>query len=90
MLKTFSNDSIKKRHSISKPKINCNNSFSNFTSQRQNLPFNIIMFNIEANITIDNVINVTYDAGMYILLNPGFRVKNGGIFKANIDGCGNQ
>ncbi|SOE23677.1 hypothetical protein SAMN06298216_4061 [Spirosomataceae bacterium TFI 002] len=45
---------------------------------------------IEANNLIDNGTNVEYDAGKYILLNPGFKVQNGGIFKANIDGCGNQ
>lgn len=32
--------------------------------------------------------NITYDSGKHIILNPGFSVTNGSIFKAQIDGCG--
>lgn len=34
--------------------------------------------------------NVIYDSGKYILLNPGFDVKEGNIFTVQIDGCGNK
>ncbi len=34
--------------------------------------------------------NVTYDAAYSVLLLPGFQVQSGGIFRAYIDGCGNQ
>jgi alpha-glucosidase len=48
----------------------------------------------EASLTIQasNVIstNVTYDAAKSILLLPGFKTQSGAIFKAYIDGCGNQ
>jgi hypothetical protein len=33
--------------------------------------------------------NVTYYAGKAIILNPGFEVKDGSIFKAQIQGCSN-
>lgn len=34
--------------------------------------------------------NVKYDSGKSITLNPGFKVDNGAVFTAYIDGCGNQ
>lgn len=33
---------------------------------------------------------VTFDSGGEIILSPGFKVENGGVFKAIIDGCGNN
>ncbi|WP_340240526.1 3-coathanger stack domain-containing protein, partial [Emticicia soli] len=33
--------------------------------------------------------NVTYNAGKSILLNPGFEVRGGSVFKAQIQGCSN-
>jgi alpha-glucosidase len=48
----------------------------------------------EASLTIQasNIIssNVTYDAAKSVLLLPGFSTQSGTIFKAYIDGCGNQ
>lgn len=45
------------------------------------------------NITASNSISgagtvVKYDAGRYVLLNPGFRAEQGTIFRALIEGCG--
>ena len=45
---------------------------------------------IEANNTLKNGSNTQYDAGKFILLKPGFRADSGSVFKAFIDGCGNN
>lgn len=44
---------------------------------------------ISANSQIQANANVTFDSGSEIILNPGFKVENNGVFKAIIDGCGN-
>ena len=57
------------------------------------IPVGTYKFEVEQTITANNVIyiaNVIYDAGKSITLNPGFEVKNGSVFKAVIDGCGNM
>ncbi|WP_435354502.1 3-coathanger stack domain-containing protein [Emticicia sp. SJ17W-69] len=36
---------------------------------------------------IENGANIKHDAGKYIILNPGFKVINGGVYKAYINGC---
>lgn len=36
------------------------------------------------------VSNITYDAQNSVILNPGFEVQAGSVFKAQIDGCGNN
>jgi hypothetical protein len=38
--------------------------------------------------TVKTGANIQYDAQRSIILNPGFKVENGAIFKAYIDGCG--
>ena len=43
---------------------------------------------IQANNTINA--NVTYDAAKSIVLLPGFNTQSGAVFRAYIDGCGNQ
>lgn len=43
---------------------------------------------IEANNQISSTAKVKYDAGRYILLNSGFTVDTGAVFRAVIDGCG--
>ena len=45
---------------------------------------------IEATNIISPTANATYDAAKSILLLPGFHTQNGSVFKAYIDGCGNQ
>lgn len=45
---------------------------------------------IIANNMIVQPANVIYDAAKSIVLQPGFQVQYGSIFKAYIDGCGNQ
>lgn len=45
---------------------------------------------IEANNAVQSPATVKYDAGDYILLNPGFKVETGAVFRAIIDGCGGQ
>lgn len=45
---------------------------------------------IQANNIIGSTANVTYDAAKSILLTAGFQTQQGAIFKAYIDGCGNQ
>jgi murein DD-endopeptidase MepM/ murein hydrolase activator NlpD len=42
----------------------------------------------KSNITSNS--NVIYDSGKYVLLNPGFDVKEGNTFTVQIDGCGNR
>ncbi|WP_394990313.1 purple acid phosphatase family protein [Emticicia sp.] len=53
----------------------------------------VLKYEVSQTLTATNIIssgaNVSYDAGKAILLNPGFLVNNGSIFKAYIDGCGN-
>ena len=53
----------------------------------------VLKYEVSQTLTATNIIgagaNVSYDAGKAIILNPGFRVDSGGIFKAYIDGCGN-
>jgi hypothetical protein len=46
--------------------------------------------NIQATNIISSTANVTYDAAKSILLTTGFQTQQGAIFKAYIDGCGNQ
>lgn len=43
---------------------------------------------ISASNLLENGANVKYDAAKKTLLNPGFRVEQGAIFEAFIDGCG--
>lgn len=45
---------------------------------------------IQATNTISQTANVTYDAAKSVLLLPGFHAQSGSVFKAYIDGCGNQ
>jgi len=45
---------------------------------------------IQATNIISSTANVTYDAAKSILLTAGFQTQQGAIFKAYIDGCGNQ
>ncbi len=45
---------------------------------------------IQATNIISSSANVTYDAAKSILLTAGFQTQQGAIFKAYIDGCGNQ
>lgn len=45
---------------------------------------------IQATNIVSASANATYDAAHSVLLLPGFRVQSGGIFRAYIDGCGNQ
>ena len=45
---------------------------------------------IKATNIISSTANVSYDAGKSILLTAGFQTQQGAIFKAYIDGCGNQ
>lgn len=45
---------------------------------------------IQATNIISSTANVTYDAAKSILLTTGFQTQQGAIFKAYIDGCGNQ
>lgn len=45
---------------------------------------------ISATNKIIPVSNITYDAQKSVILNPGFEVKAGSVFKAQIDGCGNN
>ncbi len=45
---------------------------------------------IQATNIITSTANVTYDAAKSILLTAGFQTQQGAIFKAYIDGCGNQ
>ena len=45
---------------------------------------------IQANNIISPTANVTYDAAKSILLTAGFQTQQGAVFKAYIDGCGNQ
>lgn len=42
---------------------------------------------ITSTATVNSGANVTYDAGNYIHLNPGFIAKNGSTFLGKIDGC---
>ncbi|GGD69656.1 hypothetical protein GCM10011514_37200 [Emticicia aquatilis] len=43
--------------------------------------------NIFSTSIINNGANIKHDAGKSILLNPGFKVENGGIYKAYVNGC---
>ena len=43
---------------------------------------------ISASNLLENGASAKYDAAKKILLNPGFRVEQGAIFEAFIDGCG--
>lgn len=45
---------------------------------------------IQATNIISSTANVTYDAAKSILLTAGFQTQQGAVFKAYIDGCGNQ
>lgn len=45
---------------------------------------------ISSNSVISPNANVTFDSGNEIILNPGFKVDNNSVFKAIIDGCGNN
>lgn len=45
---------------------------------------------IQATNIISPTANATYDAAKSILLLPGFHAQSGSVFKAYIDGCGNQ
>jgi alpha-glucosidase len=45
---------------------------------------------IQASNNIASSANVIFDAGQSILLLPGFYAQSGSVFKAYIDGCGNQ
>ncbi|MFN3490018.1 MAG: glycoside hydrolase family 97 catalytic domain-containing protein, partial [Emticicia sp.] len=45
---------------------------------------------IQATNIIGSTANVTYDAAKSILLTAGFQTQQGAVFKAYIDGCGNQ
>jgi trimeric autotransporter adhesin len=45
---------------------------------------------ISSNSKISPVSNIVYDAKNNIELLPGFEVKSGSVFKAQIDGCGNN
>lgn len=45
---------------------------------------------ITATNQIQNGSKITYDAQKAIILNAGFQVENGSLFKAYIDGCGNN
>ncbi|HEY1056868.1 MAG TPA: hypothetical protein VGE24_17105, partial [Emticicia sp.] len=40
--------------------------------------------------TISAEANITYDAGKYILLNPGFSTLQGAVFQSSIGGCSNN
>ena len=55
---------------------------------------NTIKYEASETIQATNIItptaNVTYDAGKSILLTAGFQTQQGAVFKAYIDGCGNQ
>lgn len=42
---------------------------------------------IRSSAKINTVINVTYDAGKAIYLQPGFEASNGSVFKAYMNGC---
>jgi hypothetical protein len=45
---------------------------------------------IHATNIVSSSANVTYDAAKSILLTTGFQTQQGAVFKAYIDGCGNQ
>ena len=45
---------------------------------------------IQATNIVSSSANVTYDAAKSILLTTGFQTQQGAVFKAYIDGCGNQ
>lgn len=45
---------------------------------------------INATNKIIPISNITYDAQNSVVLNPGFEVQAGSVFKAQIDGCGNN
>nr|WP_299423872.1 glycoside hydrolase family 97 protein [uncultured Emticicia sp.] len=45
---------------------------------------------IQATNIVSSSANVTYDAAKSILLTAGFQTQQGAVFKAYIDGCGNQ
>lgn len=42
---------------------------------------------ITATNTVKGTAKVNYQAGAYVLLNPGFKVNNGATFKAQLGGC---
>lgn len=39
---------------------------------------------------ISSTANITYDAGKYVLLKPGFNTSAGAVFQTNLVGCGNS
>ena len=80
---------------ISKPsqKVQFNNCDSNpFYSSYLTNTKSIFESNDQINsiVKISPVSKITYDSQKSILLNPGFEVLPGSIFKAVIDGCGND
>ncbi|MDZ7936531.1 MAG: glycoside hydrolase family 97 catalytic domain-containing protein [Emticicia sp.] len=62
----------------------------NLTSQITNTIKYEASETIQATNIISSTANVTYDAAKSILLTAGFQTQQGAVFKANIDGCGNQ
>jgi hypothetical protein len=86
-------------YSVSDGSTACLNKIFTINSCPQNLNITspitsgVIKYEVSETITATNAISsgakVTYDAGKSIILNPGFIVNTGGIFKAYIDGCGN-
>jgi hypothetical protein len=45
---------------------------------------------ISASNLLENGVNIKYDAAKKVLLNPGFKVEQGAVFEAFIDGCGGE
>lgn len=62
----------------------------NLTSQIANTVKYEASETIQATNIISSTANVTYDAAKSILLTAGFQTQQGAVFKAYIDGCGNQ
>ncbi len=62
----------------------------NLTSQITNTIKYEASETIQASNIISSTANVTYDAAKSILLTAGFQTQQGAVFKAYIDGCGNQ
>lgn len=65
-----------------------------FVSPTHDFTTNIHKYEATNGITATNKIsgsaNVIYDASKYIILNAGFQASSGTVFKAQIDGCGNN